>query len=73
MLKEPAALLPGAGELWELRATDVDAAKCRRRYEVFKVIVGRSESTPACYPRACCMHALMHARIRDACVLVVAR
>eukprot|EP00884_Botryococcus_braunii_P018635 jgi/Botrbrau1/5455/Bobra.27_1s0006.1 len=26
----------GTGDLWELRATDVDAAKCRRRYEVFK-------------------------------------
>ncbi|KAK9907299.1 hypothetical protein WJX75_001001 [Coccomyxa subellipsoidea] len=26
----------GAGQLWELRATDVDAAKCRRRYDVFK-------------------------------------
>jgi hypothetical protein len=27
----------GTGDLWELRATDVSAAKCRRRYEVFKV------------------------------------
>ena len=27
----------GAGQLWELRPTDVDSAKCRRRYEVFKV------------------------------------
>lgn len=27
----------GAGQLWELRPTDVDQAKCRRRYEVFKV------------------------------------
>jgi hypothetical protein len=27
----------GTGDLWELRATDVDSAKCRRRYEVFKV------------------------------------
>ncbi|BDA48136.1 probable adenylate kinase at N-terminal half [Coccomyxa sp. Obi] len=26
----------GAGQLWELRPTDVDSAKCRRRYEVFK-------------------------------------
>ena len=32
------SMLPcaGAGELWELRPTDIDAAKCRRRYEVFK-------------------------------------
>ena len=27
----------GAGDLWELRPTDVDDAKCRRRYDVFKV------------------------------------
>lgn len=27
----------GAGDLWELRSTDIDIAKCRRRYEVFKV------------------------------------
>ncbi|CAK0784866.1 hypothetical protein CVIRNUC_008071 [Coccomyxa viridis] len=26
----------GAGDLWELRPTDVDDAKCRRRYDVFK-------------------------------------
>ncbi|KAK9839848.1 hypothetical protein WJX81_005830 [Elliptochloris bilobata] len=26
----------GAGDLWELRSTDIDIAKCRRRYEVFK-------------------------------------
>ncbi len=29
----------GAGDLWELRPTDVDDAKCRRRYDVFKVCV----------------------------------
>ena len=28
---------PGAGDLWELRPTDIDSAKCRRRYDVFKV------------------------------------
>lgn len=27
----------GAGDLWELRPTDIDSAKCRRRYDVFKV------------------------------------
>ena len=27
----------GAGDLWELRPTDVDDTKCRRRYDVFKV------------------------------------
>ena len=27
----------GAGDLWELRPTDVDDAKCRRSYDVFKV------------------------------------
>ena len=27
----------GAGDLWELRPTDIDDAKCRRRYDVFKV------------------------------------
>ena len=31
----------GAGQLWELRATDVDSAKCRRRYDVFKVFIKR--------------------------------
>ena len=30
----------GAGDLWELRSTDIDIAKCRRRYEVFKVRPG---------------------------------
>lgn len=34
----------GAGQLWELRATDVDAAKCRRRYDVFKVFIRRVNS-----------------------------
>ena len=29
----------GAGDLWELRPTDVDDAKCRRRYDVFKVCI----------------------------------
>lgn len=27
----------GAGSLQELRATDADVVKCRRRYDVFKV------------------------------------
>ena len=27
----------GSDDIWELRATDADAAKCRRRYAIFKV------------------------------------
>lgn len=28
----------GSEDIWNVRTTDVDAAKCRRRYEVFRVI-----------------------------------
>lgn len=27
----------GSEDIWNVRTTDVDAAKCRRRYEVFRV------------------------------------
>ena len=36
----------GAGDLWELRPTDIDDAKCRRRYDVFKVGAGCSWGPP---------------------------
>lgn len=38
----------GAGDLWELRPTDIDSAKCRRRYDVFKVCAHAASSAQAC-------------------------
>lgn len=39
----------GAGQLWELRPTDVDSAKCRRRYEVFKVCISKLLGMRSCF------------------------
>jgi len=43
----------GAGDLWELRSTDIDIAKCRRRYEVFKARPCCEASGAACGRREC--------------------
>ena len=52
----------GAGDLWELRPTDVDDAKCRRRYDVFKV--GARAAAPGFLPGA---------RRPEHCLLLLAR